>query len=322
MNPIGTITHRPARPRLGLALLTTALLAATACGTDSRSESASVPTTTSVAPPATTSVAPPTTTVPPIARPTAMIDHLVEGRGARVHVRCVGHGDATVLLISGFGGDTTSWVGVEPALAASARVCSYDRAGTGTSDPATSTATFATQAHDLHALLNSIGEPGPYVAVGHSFGGAQAVTFASLFADEVSGLVLVDASPTTWPADLCAVPDDGSEAAAMVVGNCTGAFLPAGNGEHLDVAAAFDEVSRIVSLDSLPIAVISATERELPVGLAATEVARLTEAWNKGQRDWRALSANARLVSVEDTSHHIQIDRPDVVIDEIARLLP
>ena len=79
----------------------------------------------------------------------------------------------------------------------------------------------------------------------------------------------------------------------MVLGNCAGAFLPAGNSEHLDVAAAFAEVSEVVSLGSLPMAVVTATTRTLPAGLAAAEVARLTEAWNQGQQDWMALSAAA-----------------------------
>jgi len=168
---------------------------------------------------------------------------------------------------SGFGGDTTSWGTVEPALATQTRVCSYDRPGTGTSDPATSTATFSTQATDLHALLRTVGEPGPYVVVGHSFGGAEAVMFASLFADEVAGLVLIDASPTTWPAALRAVPDDGSEAAAILSGLCTDTFPPNGNSEQLDVIAAFAEVAQIVSLGSLPMAVITATHRKIPLDL-------------------------------------------------------
>jgi pimeloyl-ACP methyl ester carboxylesterase len=279
-------------------------------------------TTTSVATSTTTSVGPSTTTVPPIARSTATIDEFVDTGGARVHVRCVGHGDATVLLIAGFGGDSTSWASIEPAIAPHARVCSYDRPGTGTSDPATSTATFATQAHELHTVLDAVGERGPYVAVGHSFGGAEAVTFASLFADEVVGLVLVDASPTTWPAALCAVVEDGSDGAAMLRGLCTDAFPPAGNSEQLDVVAAFAEAAQIASLGSRPVAVITATRRELPADLAAWEIERLNDAWNQGQQDWIELSTDARLVPVDDTGHNVQIDQPGVVIDEITRLLP
>jgi pimeloyl-ACP methyl ester carboxylesterase len=238
-----------------------------------------------------------------------------------VHVRCVGQGDTTVLLIAGFGGDTTNWVNVEPAIATRARVCSYDRPGTGTSNPATSTATFTTEATDLHALLSTIGEPGPYAIVGHSFGGAEAIAFASLFADEVTGIVLIDASPTTWPAAACSVGDDGSDMAAMMRASCTGAFLPTGNSEHLDVAAAFAEVSSIVSLGSLPMAVITATDRDL-ADMTAPEVARLTEVWNQGQQNWMALSTAAHLVTVDHTGHHIELDQPDVVIDEITHLLP
>jgi pimeloyl-ACP methyl ester carboxylesterase len=81
-------------------------------------------------------------------------------------------------------------------------------------------------------------------------------------------------------------------------------------------------VSGIVSLTPLPIAIVTATERELPAGLAAPEVARLTEAWNQGQQDWMALSPGAHLVSVDHTGHHIEIDQPEVVIDQITDLLP
>jgi pimeloyl-ACP methyl ester carboxylesterase len=226
-----------------------------------------------------------------------------------------------VLLIAGFEAGSDGWAKVEPAISERTRVCSYDRPGTGTSDPAVATETFRTQATGLHALLSTVGEPGPYVVVGHSFGGAEAVTFASLYADEVTGVVLIDASPTTWPPTVCAVADDGSDAAAMLLALCA-MFAPTGNSEHLDAVAAFAEADQIVSLGSLPMAVITATHRELPADLAPSEVARLNEAWNQGQKDWVALSMASHLVSVDDTGHHIEIDQPGVVIDEIIHLLP
>ena len=316
---------RPAPRHLGIFILV-ALVGATACGNDTTSRAGSLPTSTA---PTSTSqsttpsapAVPSTVTATTAPRPTGTIDGLVGAAGERVHVRCVGEGDTTVVLIAGFGGDSTGWALVEPTIAARARVCSYDRPGTGTSDPATSTSTFTTQAMDLHDLLVNVGEPGPYVVVGHSFGGAEAVTFASLFADEVTGLVLIDASPTTWPDIICAIPDDGTDAAAMLGGLC-GMFAPTGNSEHLDAVAAFAEAAQIGSLGSLPMAVITADHRELPADLAASEVARLNEAWNVGQNDWMALSTDAHLVSVEHTGHHIEIDQPGVVIDEIIHLLP
>lgn len=316
---------RPATRHLGVFLLV-ALVGVTACGNDTTSRAGTLPTSTAststshTTTPSTPAV-PSTVTATTAPRPTGTIDELVGAAGGRVHVRCVGEGDTTVVLIAGFGGDSTGWALVEPAIATRARVCSYDRPGTGTSDPATSTATFTTQAMDLHDLLGKVGEPGPYVVVGHSFGGAEAVTFASLFADEVNGLVLIDASPTTWPDTICAVPDDGTDTAAMLGGLC-GMFAPTGNSEHLDAVAAFSEAAEIGSLGSLPMTVITATHRELAADLAAAEVERLNEAWHLGQQAWIALSTTAHLVSVEHTGHHIEIDQPGVVIDEITRLLP
>jgi hypothetical protein len=103
---------------------------------------------------------------------------------------------------------------------------------------------------------------------------------------------------------------------------CTDTFPPTGNNEQLDVTAAFAEAAQIVSLSSLPMAVVTATHRELPLDLAGSEVARLNEAWNEGQQEWMALSPAAHLVSVDNTGHHIEIDQPGIVLDEITHLLP
>jgi pimeloyl-ACP methyl ester carboxylesterase len=334
-SPTDPIDHRtnsvdrPSMRRVGLLVLAGALLSSTACGsstalstTGASRTSVDTSTTSAVNSTSSTTAAPPTVTVTTAPRPTATFDELVGDAGERMHVHCVGQGAITVLLISGFGTGAEGWVKVEPAIAARARVCSYERPGTGTSDPATSTETFTTQATALHTLLSSVGELGPYVVVGHSFGAAEAVTFASLYPKETTGLVLVDGSPTTWPAALCGVADDGTDAARMLRATCTSAFPPSGNSEHLDVIRGFADVARITSLGTVPMAVITATDRELPAGLAAGEMTRLTELWDQGQQAWMRLSADARLVSVDHTGHHIEIDQPGVVIDAITRLLP
>jgi pimeloyl-ACP methyl ester carboxylesterase len=333
-----TATHR-LRHHLSVAILG-ALLSTAACGNGGTSSSADRPpttaTTTAPSTSPTTSTSSPSLTTQPTAtasntsrpttlataRPTATFDELVGLEGAQVHMRCTGSGAATVLLISGFEAGSVAWAEVEPALSARTRVCSHDRPGTGTSAPATAIATFTTQAHDLHDLLSTIGEPGPFVVVGHSFGGAEAVTFASEFRDEVTGLVLVDASPVTWPDGLCTVADDGSSAATVLRGVCDRLSDPMSNAEHLDVFAGFAGAATITSLGSLPMAVITAVDRQLPAGLSAAEVVRLTDVWDEGQRSWSHLSTGSRLVPVDDTSHDIQLDHPDVVIDEIVRLLP
>ena len=199
-------------------------------------------------------------------------------------------------------------------------MCTPARFGTGTSDPPSATQTFRTQAADLHAALGCIGEPGPYIVVGHSYGGAEAVAFASMFPDEVGGLLLVDATPITWPADSCAVPDDGSDMAQVFRDICAAYPHPESNPERLDVPAAFADIATITSLGALPTIVVTAAARSYP-GLDPAEAARLSDAWDQGQQRWASLSTNGHVVPVADTGHHIQLDQPAAVIEQIRHLL-
>ena len=254
-------------------------------------------------------------------RPSGEVDELVLVHGARLHVRCVGSGPETIVLIAGYGDTGGNWSAVEPTLAQRSRVCSYDRFGDATSDAPPRPQTFASEAKDLRKLLRSIKEPGPYVVVGHSFGGAEAVTFAKLFAKEVRGLLLLDASPTTWNKALCAVNDDGSDAANQFQQLCASLADPAKNPEHLDGPAAFAEVAKVRSLGRLPLVVATAAEHPYP-GLAPDVEAHLSDVWNRGQDRWVSLSSSGKLVSVPNTGHYIQVDQPAVVIEQIQTLLP
>ena len=280
-------------------------LAAAACGGSGTSRSAAAPTTTTVTSPTTT-----TTTGERRSDP---IDELVTVSAGRLHVRCTGTGDVTVLLISGWGFGSEAWAVVEPTIAERARVCTYDRFGTGTSDSPPETQTFDTEAADLHELLDEIGESGPFFAVGHSFGGAQAVTFASTYSDEVDGLMLVDASPTTWPDAVCSVP--------AYAGGCALMRDPTQHAEQLDVFPAFERVATITTLGDLPMAVLTAAHRSGD-GLRPDELTRLETIWRDGTERWAQLSTASNVVTVEDTGHVIQVDQPTVVIDELLKLLP
>ena len=299
------------RMSIAVALVAGALvLSASACGTSSDGGSAESVVATST-----------TTTSPTVERPTRLVDSLFEVAGGRLHLHCEGEGAMTVLLIAGWddGGDK-SWSAVQPEVAQHARACTYDRFGTGTSDAPTTTQTFTTEAGDFHALLSAAGEPGPYVVVGHSFGGAEAVAFASEHPDDVVGLMLVDASPTTWPAALCAVPDDGTDTARGLQALCTTFHDPTRDVERLDAFTAFDEVGAITSLGDLPMVVITAATRTIP-GLAESELTRLNNAWDTGVARWAALSSASRVVSVPDTGHYIQLEHPDVVVEALTTLM-
>src|SRR3954465_12438069 len=88
--------------------------------------------------------------------------------GRKMHIHCTGDGSPAVILDSGLGDTYLSWRKVQPEIAIFARVCSYDRAGLGYSDPSSSPRTSSVIATELHALLHATGIAPPYVLVGHS----------------------------------------------------------------------------------------------------------------------------------------------------------
>ena len=190
-----------------------------------------------------------------------------------------------------------------PPWRQSARVCSYAHFGTGTSDPPPGPQTFSTRANDLQALLRAAGEHSPYLLVGHSFGGAEAVMFASMFPDDVTGVLLLDASPATWITTLCSVVDDGSDAAASYRELCASLSDPANNPEHLDGPSAFAEVAEVTSLGDLPMIVDTAAEH--PWGLRlerARPPRRGVDRW-PGPLGVPVLSGTALVSGQHRTSH-------------------
>lgn len=137
-------------------------------------------------------------------RTISMPGQLYDVGGHRLHMHCTGNGSPTVVLNNGTGEVSQSWARITPAVAATTRVCAYDRAGQGWSDDASHPQDGRAIATDLHALLNAAGEHGPYVLVGHSLGGVYAMTFAAQYPRDVAGMVLLDSST---PEQFTALPD-------------------------------------------------------------------------------------------------------------------
>ncbi|WP_068876350.1 alpha/beta fold hydrolase [Phenylobacterium sp. CCH9-H3] len=112
--------------------------------------------------------------------------------GRQLNLRCSGSGSPTILLESGFGASSSAWYKVQPALARTTRVCAYDRAGSGFSDPGPLPRDGGAIARDLEQALAAARIKGPFVIVGHSAGGLYARVFAARQPRDVVGLVLLD----------------------------------------------------------------------------------------------------------------------------------
>src|SRR5918993_1143899 len=114
--------------------------------------------------------------------------------GHSLHINCVGRGSPTVVLDAGSGGFSAHWVRVQREVSGTTGVCSYDRAGMGWSEMGPEPRDVKQISIELHTLLKGASIEGPYVLVGHSFGGLYVRTYAARYPDEVAGVVLVDSS--------------------------------------------------------------------------------------------------------------------------------
>jgi pimeloyl-ACP methyl ester carboxylesterase len=121
---------------------------------------------------------------------------LVDVGGRRLHLHCAGSGTPTVVLESGLGETAAYWGWISTALAPDTRVCAYDRAGRGWSDPAAAEHDGVAVTTDLRTLLDRAHVPGPFVFVGHSSGADYVRIFAGRYPEQVAGMVLLDAQPT------------------------------------------------------------------------------------------------------------------------------
>src|SRR5215208_837342 len=119
---------------------------------------------------------------------------MVDVGGYSLHINCVGQGSPTVVLDGGLGEWSAQWVLVQQEVSDTTRVCAYDRAGMGWSQSGPEPRDAKQVAGELHALLEGAGIDGPYVLVGHSFGGLYMQTYAARYPEEVVGVALIESS--------------------------------------------------------------------------------------------------------------------------------
>jgi pimeloyl-ACP methyl ester carboxylesterase len=262
----------------------------------------------------------------------AMPGQLIDVGGHRLHLHCTGSGNPTVVLEPGAGmsSSTTGWV--VPAVAPVSRVCVYDRAGRGWSDPADTPQDATRIATDLHTLLQRANVPGPYVLAGHSFGGLYALTYAAQYPGDVAGMVLVDStapvSAPTSPASRAGAYDLTARISALV--SSTARFglmrlIISLEGATLPPQSEAAERASLVSSEHLR----STVEEYLQGGTSAEEAAKLTTLKDKplfvlsagvgSSPDWMpkqdklaALSTNSVHRVVESAAH------ADFLVDERA----
>jgi pimeloyl-ACP methyl ester carboxylesterase len=246
---------------------------------------------------------------------------LVGVGGYRLAISCIGEGSPTVVLETGLGAPSEEWAPVQQEIANLTRVCRFDRAGRGKSDPpATTPRTCADMVADLRALLHNAGIPAPYVLVGNSLGGMNARLYAYRHPEEVAGLVLVDGShQDQFTRSVEALPEPGPDSPDSHKGFyhfwAGGGWRdPANNPESVDFVASREQLRAIHTLGDLPVVVLAS-------GAFLREAPTMHEIWQDLQRELAKLSSNGAYRVVEGSGHFIQRDQPQVVVDAIRGVL-
>jgi pimeloyl-ACP methyl ester carboxylesterase len=276
-----------------------------------------------------------------------MTGRLFDVGGYRMHLDCTGEGSPTVILESGLGDTYASWRKVQPQIAKFVRVCSYDRAGLGYSDSSSLPRTSKVIAGELHALLRAAGIAPPYVLVGHSMGGFDVRLYASLYRNEVAGMVLVDAShpdqENRFPPELKNMEGSWVREAEFLkytmpfgvprlLGLCD--EDPVQRAAECNFHTAAESVAELKSfpesaaqtaasgsLGDLPLVVLSHDPDKPSSDLPADVATPVNDAWEKMQKELSQLSTRGTQVVAKNSSHYIQTDRPDVVIDAVRGVL-
>lgn len=273
---------------------------------------------------------------------------MVDVGGYRLHVHVTGEATSapTVILDAGMISFSSNWAWVQPEVAKVARVVAYDRAGLGWSDPVSTPRDAGHAAQELYTALDKLGVKGPYIVVGHSYGGMVSRAFAALYRDEVAGMVLVDAShPDQWARM-------GISSRTPGIGNRVGALLarfgmwrifnseykllanglpqqqyaelmafaptPRALSSGGDALLVWDSVSRPLvndagALGDLPLIVLSVTEQPLQ-GKQLTEL----------QAELTRLSTNSQHITVEGATHEGLVSQQQyarVVTESILRVV-
>ena len=237
----------------------------------------------------------------------------VDVGGYKLRLQVAGSGTPTVVLDCGFSDRLEVWNDVYPEVMRFARVVAYDRAGLGKSEQGPEPRSFIQIATELHTLLHRANIAPPYVLVGHSMGGANIRAFASLFKEEVAGMVFVDPiNENIWTfvgekereAEVLRQEAAVKDAPAGVQGEWRFAKGEALNG--------FPQLSSFGKPPDVPMMLLVAGRDRPPH-------------WVKSVLDqygnWMVEATEGGLVVTRDSGHYIQRDEPSLVVSAIRRVV-
>jgi len=248
--------------------------------------------------------------------------HRLDVGGYQLYLNCEGRlrkGAPTVVMDAGLGNSSESWLGIQPKVAGFARVCIYDRAGLGNSDPSISrhTQTITQIVRDLHNLLGRAGISGRLVLVGHSLGGINVRLYASMYPQAVAGMVLVDSAHEEQFARMNAlIPEEIKKQFPP------GAFELMSN-EKIDFNKDTERNARLSKWHTnIPLVVLTAANAKPdPPGPLAYLAPKYEEIRQELQQDLVHRSTRGRQIIATRSRHFIHHDEPELVVNAIREVI-
>jgi pimeloyl-ACP methyl ester carboxylesterase len=268
----------------------------------------------------------------------AMPGRLIDAGGFRMHLDCTGTGSPAVILEGGFVNSWLEWEKIQPALARTTQVCSYDRAGLGWSEPSNTPRTSQNMADELRTLLKNAGVAGPYVLVGHSYGGLNVTLYAAEHPEEVAGVILIDSinpdnvlwdAPGTWKESfrMWLYGTTAPFGIPRLLGHCP--VGPQSCRAYAKTYAAMrdgrTESAAIVrshgGLGSLPLVVIAHDPEFYPRFSPGPERQKFELEWQREQENLTHLSTRSQFLVAKDSGHSIPDLNPPVVIEAVRKMV-
>jgi len=254
----------------------------------------------------------------------------------RIYYHCLGEGSPTVLIDTGIGDASANWIPIQEKLSTQTKVCIYDRAGYGMSDPGPGPRTSSLIVEELYTMLKSAGITGPYILVGHSYGGFTAQLFAKKHTDETAGIVLVDSSHPQQVDRLAKLDLFEVENRRIITGRNDAINEDASelqkkwymlNSRRKAIIAQMDElkyfkdsaneVSKAGPMPDIPLAVLTRGISQLPT-LENSE--SMEEIWLEMQKDLANSNRQGYQKIIQASGHNIHIDSPDAVVNSVLEM--
>jgi len=259
--------------------------------------------------------------IPEISTP--KIENMIDVGGRKLHCCVYGNGSPTVVLVSGFEAPQAYWNSVIPDLAAKTTAVTYDRAGIGKSEIGDLPTHGEQSAKDLQVLLDKLGVPRPYILVGHSYGGSVVRLFASMYPDNMGGLILEDTQHEDVLTELRKILK-GKDLEAfdqLVADRFSAPENPKTEADYRNITR--EQVAKSKPLPRIPFVILTSANRAKAMqpifsNEAIDEIAKLDGALNN---KLAALIPGGRQIIVEGTGHDIHVDKPEALIAPLVEMI-